>query len=171
MKERIKITTLDISDWAEYKALRLKALQDAPMAFTDTLDEAVKNVNEHWIGHLKAEDNNSINLFAQKRDKLVGMIAALFDKREKMKHVAEIVGVYVDPEYRGNGIGSLLMTEIINKIKKRSEIKKINLSVITTQKAAVALYKKFGFKIAGELHQERFLDDKYYDMYLMEKIL
>ena len=171
MKDKITVSTLSISDWPAYKTLRLKALQDDPMAFTNSFQESIDKVNDYWIGHLKAEDSESVTLFAKKGNKLAGMVSAIFNDRQKTKHIAEIVGAYVDPEFRGHGIGSLLMEAIMNKIKQNPNVEKIKLDVITTQKPAVALYKKFGFKVVGEFEKDLKIDDKYYNNYAMEKFI
>lgn len=165
---KIKIVSLTISDWQEYKNLRLKALEDDPMAFTTSFEEAVNKVNDYWIGHLKEQDKESITLFAKKGNRLIGMIAAVFNSKKKTRHIAELVGAYVDPEFRGHGAGSKLMKGIIDQVKNHKEIIKINLGVITTQKPAIALYKKYGFKEAGTREKELYISGKYYDMLLME---
>jgi len=120
---------------------------------------------------LKATDSESITLFARKGDKLTGMVSAIFNDKLKTKHIAEIVGAYVDQNYRGHGIGSLLMEAIIEKISQNPLIEKIRLNVITTQEPAIALYKKFGFKVVGEFEKDLKIDDKYYNNYAMEKLL
>jgi len=170
MTSNTKITTLSINDWEPYKELRLHALKDAPLAFSSSFEDALNKVDGHWMGHLK-DDKMSISLFAKSGGKLVGMGAAIFDKKRKTRHIAELVGFYVNPDYRGQGIASKLIEEIIKRIQERPEIKKIKLSVITTQKAGVKLYEKYDFKIAGELKKEFALDGKHYDMYIMERIL
>jgi len=86
MKNGASISPLKISDWAKYKDLRLKALQDDPMAFTSSFQETVNKVNDYWIGHLKATDSESITLFARKGDKLTGMVSAIFNDKLKTKH-------------------------------------------------------------------------------------
>jgi len=63
------------------------------------------------------------------------------------------------------------MEAIIEKISQNPLIEKIRLNVITTQEPAIALYKKFGFKVVGEFEKDLKIDDKYYNNYAMEKLL
>lgn len=60
--------------------------------------------------------------------------------------------IAVCKEYRGKGIGTALMKEMLNSLKQRG-YKQASLSV---QKAnfAVDLYSKLGFKIVGENEEE-----------------
>ncbi len=167
----IKISPLSITDWTAYKALRLKALEESPLAFLDSFEEALNKVDDHWIRHLQADKHSSITLFARENKNLVGMCAILFNSKNKHKHVAEIGGNYVDKAYRGKGIGGLLMQEIINAAVNQSGIKKINLQVVVSQKPAIKLYQKFGFRKVGKLTGEFLCEGKYYDILIMEKLL
>lgn len=55
----------------------------------------------------------------------------------------QIIGMYVQPQYRGQGIGEKLMRELE---KIYSSYDKISLKVRRDNISAVNLYKKFGFK-------------------------
>lgn len=57
-----------------------------------------------------------------------------------------IVNVCIDEKYRGKGIGKLLMSHCVDEYGAEN----IHLDVISSNNAAVALYKKFGFKIQNE---------------------
>jgi RimJ/RimL family protein N-acetyltransferase len=48
---------------------------------------------------------------------------------------------------------------------------KIELTVNPVQKAAVRLYRKYGFKQAGRTKKALKIDGKYYDELFMEKFL
>lgn len=90
-----------------------------------------------------SEEYKQYNSFvADENDNLVGMIGSFESDNETMT----IVGVYVKPEFRGSGIASILMENILNKIKSNRKYKKVRLSVNKDQTAALKLYEKFGFK-------------------------
>ena len=57
-------------------------------------------------------------------------------------------GLGILPEYRGLGIGSRLLEKVIEKAKEFG-LEKIELHVYTSNKPAVALYRKFGFEEEG----------------------
>ena len=61
---------------------------------------------------------------------------------------AHITNVAIAPAYRGKGVGTQMMTEII-RIVKGQGINSKTLEVRPSNVAALALYDKFGFKSVG----------------------
>lgn len=60
----------------------------------------------------------------------------------------QIMNIAVMPELRGKGIASRLMDEIISEAKRQSS-SIIMLEVRESNKAAIGLYKKYGFETVG----------------------
>ena len=60
----------------------------------------------------------------------------------------QIIEFMVHPKFRGFGIGRLLLTSLIDKADLLKS-KLITLEVRESNKNALSLYKKFGFKISG----------------------
>jgi ribosomal protein S18 acetylase RimI-like enzyme len=75
----------------------------------------------------------------------------LFDDENKtfgyVDHETPILGIALQPQVRGKGIGTLLIEEIL-KEAKRLGIKKISLSV-DPNNPALRLYERYGFKKIG----------------------
>jgi RimJ/RimL family protein N-acetyltransferase len=63
----------------------------------------------------------------------------------RMNHVG-ILEICVRGGYRGMGIGECLTKKIIKLAKNKLKIKFVRLSVFSTNKPAISLYKKSGFK-------------------------
>ena len=61
---------------------------------------------------------------------------------------AEVMHVAVEPELRGQGIGTILFGELIKTVKKRGATS-ITLEVRPSNTAAVKLYGNFGLKSVG----------------------
>lgn len=61
---------------------------------------------------------------------------------------AEIMNVAVEPEYRGQGVGTILFGELIKAVKARGATS-ITLEVRPSNKAAIKLYESFGLKSVG----------------------
>ena len=61
---------------------------------------------------------------------------------------AEVMNVAVDPEMRGQGIGTLLFGELIKIVKSRGATA-ITLEVRPSNEAAIKLYKNFGLRSVG----------------------
>ncbi|WP_455209113.1 GNAT family N-acetyltransferase [Kaarinaea lacus] len=68
-------------------------------------------------------------------NKLVGYIA--------WRHGFHIAQLYVDPEYQGKGIGTLLVDEVVT-LAKEPRLK------VRSSLNAVGFYKKYGFEPTGE---------------------
>jgi [ribosomal protein S18]-alanine N-acetyltransferase len=59
-----------------------------------------------------------------------------------------ITNVAVHPEFRGSGVGSMLIEKLL-EIAEKEEIKSLTLEVRKSNQAALCLYKKFGFEVEG----------------------
>jgi ribosomal protein S18 acetylase RimI-like enzyme len=81
-----------------------------------------------------------------------------------------ILGMGVVSSYRGAGIGSRLL-EACMAHAPRSNIAKIELTVYTSNAAAIALYRKYRFTEVGLIRDYRRLDGVIYDALLMERFL
>jgi predicted GNAT family acetyltransferase len=70
---------------------------------------------------------------------LVGCVFALLTEE-----VAEIAGLYLRPDYRGNGIATVLTQEVLKVIKDLGRSHAV-LTVETPNEKARRLYEKVGF--------------------------
>ena len=61
---------------------------------------------------------------------------------------AEVMHVAVEPELRGQGIGTLIFGALIDAVKKRGATS-VTLEVRPSNTAAIKLYKNFGLKSVG----------------------
>lgn len=167
------ITNLSADRWEEYQKLRIKAVTDTPQAFLATVDEETNKPEEVWRKRLQdsLDVNGQFLVFAEDHGELVGLMGAFREENVKVCHTATVVSVYVDPLYRGQGISSLLMEALLGMISRDTKIIRLELMVVTTQEAAIALYKKSGFEMIGMVHKEVYVDGVYYDEYIMEKML
>lgn len=167
----IKITQAKLEDLDTIKFLMLSALQSDPTAFTVSYNEYAIGSNAWWQNYLSAYlESSAGKMYLAKIDgKTAGMVGVLFNRRERQKHVANIVWFYVIPEFRSKGLGRELMNFIMNDIGNNKDIKKLSLTVTEKQTAAINLYKKLGFDIAGTQKKELRIADEYLDFLIMEK--
>jgi ribosomal protein S18 acetylase RimI-like enzyme len=74
----------------------------------------------------------------------------------------------VHKEFRGLGVGSLLLAALVEWAKSNQRIKKVNLSVHQTNDRAIATYKKIGFQVEGLRTKDlKYPNDVYIDTVLM----
>ncbi|MBI1783361.1 MAG: GNAT family N-acetyltransferase [Sphingobacteriales bacterium] len=165
--KKITLTNLKPEQWEIYKKIKLKSLLTDPIAFAATHEQAVAYSDEEW--KQKLTKSGDIWLFAKYSEKFIGIIGAHTKNAGKESSIATIVGVYVEPKYRGIGVGKLLMNKILKDLKKHEEIIKVKIWVAETQIPAIDLYKSCGFKLIGKKKNEIFFEGKYFDELIMEK--
>ena len=79
-----------------------------------------------------------------------------------------IIGIL--ERYRGKGIGTALFQQL-EEWAKKSQISRLELTVVTKNEAGVALYRKSGFEIDGTKRNSLMIDGTFYDEYYMSKLL
>jgi len=121
------------------------------------------------------KNHKVVFLIAEHKSALVGS-AEIGLRRGREDHVG-ILGISTRRDYRRIGLGKYLMKEIIKLAKKelRPKPKIIRLSVFPTNKPAIKLYQKFGFKKTAVIHDQLKYKGKLYDeiimlLYLFPKI-
>lgn len=99
-----------------------------------------------YIGKI-ANSTDSIMILAKNKDEIVG-IASLNRSPSRMNHRGEF-GISVLKQFWGNGVGSQLLSRIIQYAKQNS-FQAIDLQVRSDNIRAIRLYEKFGFIKIGE---------------------
>ena len=77
------------------------------------------------------------------------------------------LGIGIAKQWRGKGIGHLLLGELICRAERKWHPKNIYLQVVSVNRRAVHLYESLGFHIIARLPQWFEYDKKYYDEYLL----
>ena len=165
----MEIRELTAEDAAAFRELRLLGLQLHPDAFGSSYEEESQQdvtVVREMLAERQALPNN-VTLGAFEGDKLVGTVSLNYRGRKKTGHQAQIWGVMVHPQWRGRGIAQALMQEIVQFARRIPRVEQVELSVATSNAAAIRLYQSFGFQIWGEEKKALKLDDRYVDEYHM----
>lgn len=137
--EAFKIRRIIESDLDDFRKLRLEALRLHPEAFGASYDECSQKSLQFF-----AEQLSTSHVFGgfDVNNTLQGMIGVSRSSLLKLSHVANIWGMYVRAEKRGSGLSAGLMDAAL---EAASSAKTLKLSVVTTNRAAYALYRSFGF--------------------------
>jgi RimJ/RimL family protein N-acetyltransferase len=147
MSRPIEIRRLDVSDAPAYWKIRLAALELEPQAFGEAAEEHREKTVDIIEGRLANERNYTLGAFDG--GELVGIVTLFREERIKRRHIAQIVGMFVAPSHRGMGVGRALVSQAIELARATPGLRKVQLSVITTQPAARQLYRSLGFQPFG----------------------
>ena len=157
-----QIRQLQAADAAEYRELRLEALEKCPEAFSSSHaeDEGLP------IGRYEAAIATNIILGGFRYAHLQGVLALARPNYIKMRHRMTISGIYVRDGERGHGLSD----ELIEAARKFAAdgIESIHYRVPSNNECAVALCRRAGFEQIGvETHAIRLDDGRYVDHLLM----
>lgn len=157
------IRKLTKDDAEDYSQIRLESLYNSPDSFgTMYHEEAIKTIDD-FRNRIPVDNNNCI-LGCYEDKKLIGIVAFYQESRIKVRHKAYIRSMYVKQEYRGKGIGKLLLNELIERAKAINEIEILLLDVVTNNSSAKQLYLSFGFQIYGIEKMAYKFNEQYFDM-------
>jgi ribosomal protein S18 acetylase RimI-like enzyme len=141
------IRRLRESDVAALRTLRLAALSADPMAFGSTHAREAAFDEAKWTDRVRqgATSTDGATWVAEADGVgLVGMIVALLQD-----HAVHVFGMWVDPSYRGQGLGGRLLDVLLEWAAVRAPASPVVLSVNPTQLSAVRLYLGRGFRPTG----------------------
>jgi ribosomal protein S18 acetylase RimI-like enzyme len=160
----IQVRQLAAADAEDYRAIRLAALQGEPDAFGSVhAVEAPRPLADF------AERLTTSMVFGACSDgRLLGVAGFKPETGPKDRHKGFVFGFYVDPEWRGRGIGSMLMEAVI--ACARNHVEQLTLAVVQDNDAALSLYRKFGFEAYGVEPRALKSDRGYRDEVLMALI-
>ncbi|MDQ6985251.1 MAG: GNAT family N-acetyltransferase [Candidatus Dojkabacteria bacterium] len=170
----MNIRKLHKNDFTEYKRIKLESLKEEPIAFDSSYEELKIWNEEKWQSIFSdfLNEDECIFYLAEEDNQVVAFAYIELIKKTKKNHIASFPTMYVNNDYRSQGIASMLLEKLIDEIRHNfKQIIKIQLSVYAPQKAAINLYKKFGFEIFGEFKKELQYQDKFYDQIAMELFL
>ena len=104
---------------------------------------------DHFVRTINNPNNNK-NLVAELDNKIVGVV--MYDTLENGNGD---IGVFVDRDYRGQGIGSMLLKALINSASNTLEV------TIFSKNRSRNLYKTCGFVETG-IEEKHYFDEKVY---------
>lgn len=107
----------------------------------------------------------AISIIAELDGKIIGNIDFRNKSgRRRIQHRGDF-GMGVIKEFRGKGIGKLLITKLIEWARSSDNpVEKIELMVMAENKPAIRLYESLGFKEEGRVHREiKMSEDRYID--------
>ena len=159
---------LTIKDLNDYRRIRLELLRNHPTGFGSSYEEESEFNDEMWINRLSKEHIYPYGAFID--DELVGVCLIVMNPRKKMRHVATLNSMYVNPKFRKKRIAQNLLEVCLRNLQDLN-VEIVNLSVVSSNVPAIELYTKIGFFTYGLEQKTIKYQDEYYDLLLMSKVI
>ena len=150
--------------WEMFSTLSEESVSNLFPPFTrERVESWTNNINYNEVLAIVAVINEN------KEQRIIGSASLKFNPQEALRHKAEL-GLTVHDEYQNIGIGTALLTHLID-IARMKKLSKVWLLVSTANDRAINVYEKAGFEIEGKLCKESFVKGKYRDEYRMALFL
>ena len=163
----LSIRVLDESDAPIYQELRLNALKTNPEAFGSTYEREKQFSLDMVAERIKPSIDKFVLGSFNNSGSLVGTATFVRESNIKIAHKGNIYGMYIAPEYRGQGLGKALMRELLKKASQLEGLEQINLTVVSNNQSAKKLYESVGFEVYGTERKALKFNGQYYDEDLM----
>jgi ribosomal protein S18 acetylase RimI-like enzyme len=132
------------------KAIRLRALQDAPEAYGSTYESTVTRTDDEWRTWFE-----SITPFIAEgaHGEPLGLAATYRDEDDPA--VEHLISMWVAPEARGTGAGDALVQQVVSFAATQGAAV-VRLHVVKGNAPAIGLYERNGFTLTGrQIERER----------------
>ena len=119
----------------------------------------------------QAHSENQITLLALLNDEIAGIVNITADQRKRVRHIGDLF-IVIGKKYWNNGLGSLLLEEVVEWAQASGILRRLQLTVQTRNQAAVHLYQKHGFAIEGRQERGAYIEEgEVIDVYLMGRLI
>ncbi len=165
------------TDVERYARLRLRMLLDSPWSFSASPDDDVALDLTHLAAVLGEEHSAIFAIEAPSHDhrdqqgsdqahtspELIAAASILRMKRPKFAHRTRIWGVFVEPAYRGRGLGRAVVSAAIELARTWPGVDYLDLGVSANAPEAQRLYESLGFTAWGREPEATEYEGRRYD--------
>ena len=147
----VEIRRIRADEGLRLRALRLRALAEAPTAFGSTLgrEQAFPESVWHERASGSADGTDRTVFIVEEGDRWVGMATGVARHQEGPGHSPMLIGMFVDSTQRGRGVGAALVQSVIEWALTLGA-EHLYLWAVSANRPAIALYEKCGFRPSGE---------------------
>ena len=139
-----------------------------PLAVSNTLQLPFRSTEFHRQRFAQT-DPGVYSFVALVEGRVVGNLGLHLELSPRRHGVASL-GMAVHDDFHGQGVGSALMTAMLELADNWLGLRRIELSVFADNAAAVHLYEKFGFLIEGTARRYAMRGGEYVDAYYMARV-
>lgn len=131
-----------------FKAIRLRALQDSPTAFSATYAKESQIPDEDWQKRsVRWSSEGSVGFLAFDGERPCGMVFCYAVEDDPRR--GQIVSMWVDPKIRRAGAGKTLIDSVLDWAKAQG-MREVRLMVTSVNDGAIAFYQRVGFSMTGK---------------------
>ncbi len=154
----MNIRLLDEFDAQRYQVVRLRALKNDPDSFGSTYEQEAVKPLEKFAERIQQTANKFTLGCIDDSQSLIGIVNFVREDRLKTAYKGNIYGMYIEPGFRGQGIGRSLLFALIETATRECEgLEQIHLTVVSNNEPAKRLYTSLGFEVYGvEPHALKF---------------
>ena len=132
----------------------------------NTSNILTESLDKEFIEKALKNGDKCFAIILLKNDELIGN-CSIYRENDNVR-VAEI-GIFIgDEKFRNNGYGQEALNLLLDYGFNYLNLNSIYLNVFSFNDIAINCYKKIGFKEAGRLRENYFLNGKYYDVVYMD---
>ena len=168
---QISLRTGNINDAEAVLELEKEILSenDFMISVIEEFEETSEQLRS-WIQKILENEREQL-IVAEINGEVVGLIVFRSKSSKRLSHTGSFTAM-VKKEYRNQGIGKLLIKELLNWAEQNPLIEKVSLGVLSTNQRAIELYKSMGFVEEGrKIKEVKFSKDLYVDDILMYKLV
>lgn len=130
-----------------FKAVRLRALQDAPYAFGSTYAKESQFADSEWLARIeRMNGKRGIGYLAMDGETACGIAGSFLDENDSTR--AQLISMWTAPTHRQQGIGRLLISKILTWARLR-KAHTLLLMVTCNNQPAIHFYERLGFTRTG----------------------
>lgn len=147
---------------------QVTAALNQPRAVWGTMQTPLTSVamREH---RFDPTDHNSRHLVAEVEGRVVGSISLHREPWHRRSHTGGL-GMAVHDDFAGRGVGSALMTAVVDLAERWWNIRRLELNVYADNHRAIALYERFGFEREGVHRAYAWRNGAYVDSLSMARV-
>ena len=143
----IKLEQVDPTNVPVFKNIRLRALQDAPSAFSSTYVKESNLTDADWLQRSSQwNSGHSVAYLAMDGGNAVGIAAGVFAGNDPTS--ANLMSMWVAPSHRRLGIGRMLVEAVVAWARGHNMLHLV-LMVTSNNLHATQFYQSLGFVLTG----------------------
>ena len=138
-------------------------------AYTGTLQTPFPS-SDVWRKRLAELPDGDYVLVACAADRVIGHAGLHRAGKSPRRAHAMTVGMAIESAWQGKGVGTALLAALVDLADNWLNVTRLELTVFVDNKAAIALYRRFGFELEGTFKGYALRGGRYADAHTMARI-